>query len=577
MGVYEQFSILTDWLSTDLIATPPTLSDQNTLNISLLSGEYAVAVVPTTNISLFPTTKLTLTGPVESYDEVKITAEQSGNVIDDVDSTDGKDETTLNTVVKSVNGLVLADNLTETLPNTTTAAAKISGLYGDLYISADGSYVYILDSARTGKEQLGLAQEIFTYRLVDTVTGEWSTANLSFNLDSVYAVNDVNDAGHVVSNVVIDNKDFMTSITNAGASGSAGNYSYTAPTFNFTIANDKVGENLKLNIAGKYASITSQAGTYTLTYSLKKDGVEILGAVDKEFTDTADFVLSESLTNLTSGNYSLDVSITKAVTTGAIRNADFDVSISLKGKEIDLDNFTNTLKTIDGEILVDDILGNTGNTYFEIKGKFDVNPHILYQSANLGEASRIIQGEHGVLTIRKDGSYDYTPNGTTYGQDTFEYTLYSPVGNSSDATLTINVAKDFTGSSFNDIVKGGTVGIDTYFMGTGADTVVFSMLVGAETDDTGGNGHDTWTDFSLTEGDRIDVNALLQDGLSKLATDSNYVGNYIKVNTSGNDTVIRIDRDGSATDSTYTETELLTLKNVNTTLQELLDNNQLLF
>ena len=239
--------------------------------------------------------------------------------------------------------------------------------------------------------------------------------------------------------------------------------------------------------------------------------------------------------------------------------------ITAIGEEIHFSNLELT-----NNVLENDISENT-STVIQING-VDV----------IAGVPTIVQGQYGSLSIESNGTFTYISNGlkeSSGKSETFTYTISDGI-RTDDANLIINI-KDIVAPDapiINPVNGEDTItGIDTYFMGTGADTVVFSMLVGAETDDTGGNGHDTWTDFSLTEGDRIDVNALLQDGLSKLATDSNYVGNYIKVNTSGNDTVIRIDRDGSATDSTYTETELLTLKNVNTTLQELLDNNQLLF
>lgn len=100
--------------------------------------------------------------------------------------------------------------------------------------------------------------------------------------------------------------------------------------------------------------------------------------------------------------------------------------------------------------------------------------------------------------------------------------------------------------------------------------MIFNLL--DNTDETGGNGHDTWTDFSKADGDKIDITELL----SGQSVSSSTISDYIKVTSNGTDTVISIDRDGSS-GTTYESTELLTLKNTDTTLEELLQNNQLLF
>nr|WP_169050473.1 type I secretion C-terminal target domain-containing protein [Brenneria salicis]NMN92595.1 putative secreted protein (type I secretion substrate) [Brenneria salicis ATCC 15712 = DSM 30166]RBP59046.1 putative secreted protein (type I secretion substrate) [Brenneria salicis ATCC 15712 = DSM 30166]RLM29670.1 hypothetical protein BHG07_14860 [Brenneria salicis ATCC 15712 = DSM 30166] len=87
------------------------------------------------------------------------------------------------------------------------------------------------------------------------------------------------------------------------------------------------------------------------------------------------------------------------------------------------------------------------------------------------------------------------------------------------------------------------------------------------TDATGGNGSDIWTDFSLTDGDQIDVSRLVQGW----SADSGNLGDWISVETVGGNTVIAIDRDGQ--DAAFSATELVTLQAVQVTLDELLENN----
>ncbi|WP_354667313.1 type I secretion C-terminal target domain-containing protein [Acinetobacter johnsonii] len=135
------------------------------------------------------------------------------------------------------------------------------------------------------------------------------------------------------------------------------------------------------------------------------------------------------------------------------------------------------------------------------------------------------------------------------------------------------------GGAGNDLLIGGS-GNDTLTGGTGNDTALYELL--DNLDAKGGNGTDTWTDFTVGAGaDKIDVSALL-DG-HQTATN---IGNYISVTTDVNGhAVIAIDRDGSGTNFTV-KSDLLVLENITASslgataedqLQTLLNNNQIIF
>ncbi|SCC72960.1 beta strand repeat-containing protein, partial [Acinetobacter albensis] len=135
------------------------------------------------------------------------------------------------------------------------------------------------------------------------------------------------------------------------------------------------------------------------------------------------------------------------------------------------------------------------------------------------------------------------------------------------------------GGAGHDLLIGGS-GNDTLTGGLGNDTALYELL--DNLDATGGNGTDTWTDFTVGSGaDKIDVSALL-DGL-QTATN---IGSYISVKTNADgDAVITIDRDGAGTEFA-TKSDLLILTGVDaislggtpeSQLQALLDNNQIIF
>ena len=120
------------------------------------------------------------------------------------------------------------------------------------------------------------------------------------------------------------------------------------------------------------------------------------------------------------------------------------------------------------------------------------------------------------------------------------------------------MAPQFISSEHNDAITGTAYG----------DTLIYHLL--NANDATGGNGTaDTWTNFSLAQGDKIDIGDLLVGWNGQNAT----LGNYLTVTTSGNNTVIAIDRDG--TGNTYHSTNLITLENVHTTLDELVQQNHI--
>ncbi|WP_180102598.1 type I secretion C-terminal target domain-containing protein [Acinetobacter sp. YH12126] len=115
------------------------------------------------------------------------------------------------------------------------------------------------------------------------------------------------------------------------------------------------------------------------------------------------------------------------------------------------------------------------------------------------------------------------------------------------------------------------VGNDQFTTKAGIDTVIYKVL--DQADATGGNGHDTWNDFNASEGDKVNIKALLQGQNVNQSNIDQFVS--VKADGKGN-TVISIDRDGTGS-KFGDKVELLTLKNTDVTLQDLIDHNQLLY
>ncbi|ANF83306.1 hypothetical protein A3K93_13790 (plasmid) [Acinetobacter sp. NCu2D-2] len=139
------------------------------------------------------------------------------------------------------------------------------------------------------------------------------------------------------------------------------------------------------------------------------------------------------------------------------------------------------------------------------------------------------------------------------------------VGNDLDNVIIGNIANNrLEGREGNDIFIGGL----------GSDTVIYNVLNNSA--DDGGIGQDTWKDFHVGD-TRIDSNAdviNLSGFLKGYDSSLGKLDDFLDVVLQGQDTMIRIDRDGIAgTDHAFTD--LLVLENTQTTLDELLRNHQI--
>ncbi|WP_436898956.1 type I secretion C-terminal target domain-containing protein, partial [Acinetobacter gyllenbergii] len=118
-------------------------------------------------------------------------------------------------------------------------------------------------------------------------------------------------------------------------------------------------------------------------------------------------------------------------------------------------------------------------------------------------------------------------------------------GGSGDDTL--------NGGGGDDTLSGDS-GNDKLYGGAGADTAIFKLLQGFESDGTGGNGVDTWQDFNVSQGDKIDISELLIGDVDKGNLDQ-----YLFFEKTNSTVTISLDRDGQGGD--YEPSKLLILNN----------------
>ncbi|WP_440599707.1 BapA/Bap/LapF family large adhesin [Acinetobacter soli] len=508
------------------------------------------------------TTENTAANPVVSG----ITSKE-GNVITDNDQANGQDQVTSQTKVTAVNGQTVAAD-----GSTTT----VIGEHGTLTIKADGSYKY----TPTSNVNVIGKTDVFTYTITDTTSGKSDTAKLivqiGTNSDLDLTWNPNNPEADATSVVATNNEDTVgigATNTETTVTGPSINQSWlvglggsqTVASQTITIAQGNLGA---IEIGLSTSSLASLGGAASVIFQK---------LVNNTWT-TVDIISANSLVDLIglfpngngkvyddleAGEYRYVLNYNRGV--GLAGN----VSVSSEVTSTDLDAYTVTSReTVKGNILTEDTGAGVDKVASQYTDIAISNNGSTYSTVT--STGTTIQGAHGTLVIKSDGSYTYTPNTTLTGggEDQFTYKLIAPNGDESTATLKFNAGFVYNTSAGADIIT-SSAGDDTFTTNAGADKVIFNLL--NNTDATGGNGHDTWTDFSKAQGDKVDISALLT---GQSVTASN-IANYVTVTKDGADTVISIDRDGTGT--TYQSTELLTLKNVNTTLDELLQNNHLIY
>ena len=129
--------------------------------------------------------------------------------------------------------------------------------------------------------------------------------------------------------------------------------------------------------------------------------------------------------------------------------------------------------------------------------------------------------------------------------DVFEYTLADADGDTSVATLTLqgDTPKTIVGSDGDDIIAGGGDS-DTLYGGAGADTFLYESIT---------EGVDTIQDFDASEGDVLDVSALLQ-GFDVL---QDSINDFVFATEAAGDTTIAVDPNGSGNVANATQIAVL--------------------
>ncbi|MFE8148466.1 Ig-like domain-containing protein [Brenneria goodwinii] len=535
---YDQYRVVESWLTVLLVG-----GSSDALTLTLPSGQYLFLLDTAYGISALTGYTLNIQQD-HVYTVETVSAGTSGNVMEDDTAPEGS-------VISSVNGTAIAADGT----------TSIVGEYGVLTIDVQGNYTYTLN-AGVGADGI-TAPDSFVYT-VTAPDGESDSGTLNINLASS-ALAALDDSVTLSATAAQEETGYSDS--------DAGSVTWSSALFSTTTGSASGTVTVADNIVLKDASIT-----FNVNSSLSLSSLSISWALlNSDGTELTSGTLSGGSATVSLGGLELntgDYTLNFTGSIGPLSIGNISVNASVTGTSVLLDNFQTDTATVEGNIFdgsgseesASDQLVSVATTLSitDVNGAVTtLNPYVTSDSV------ATVQGKYGVLTLHIDGEYSYTLNSDVAltaitEKETFNYTLTAPHGETASAVLTIDLALQLNGTSHSDIAT-SSVYDDTLSLGSGADTLIFNLL--DSTDAAGGNGSDTWTDFSLTDSDRIDISQLLQgwDGSASSASD------WISVETVNGNTVISIDRDGQ--DAAFTSTELVTLQSVQVTLDELLENN----
>ncbi|MCV6668142.1 Ig-like domain-containing protein [Salmonella enterica subsp. enterica serovar Typhimurium] len=530
---YEQFRVQKGWINTLLLA-----GQSQPLTLTLPGGEYLFVLNTASGISVLTGYTLAISQD-HTYAVDSITANTTGNVLtNDVVPTDA--------LLTEVNGVAIA----------ATGTTEVNGLYGSLIIDARGNYTYTLKNG-VGADSIK-TPDSFIYT-VKAPNGDTDTASLNITptARALDAINDVSDTLSVAT--LQDTAAWLDSSVGSASWGLLGKSGSGSGTFDVATGTVLKGASLIFDV-----STLITLGNLNISWAIQENGTVIRNGtvpVANITLGSATVTVNLSGLELDAGTYTLNFTGTNTLAGAAT------ITPRVIGTTVDLDNFeTSGTHTVLGNIFDgSDAAGamdqlNTVNTRLSISG-YNGSAATLDAAANTTSAT--IQGHYGTLQINLDGAYTYTLNNgvamsSITSKEVFTYQLDDKMGHTDSATLTIDMAPQIVSTNQNDVLIGSAYG----------DTLIYHLLNGA--DATGGNGVDRWQNFSTAQGDKIDIHELLTGWDHQAAT----LGNFVQVHTSGANTVISVDRDG--TGSAFKSTDLVTLENVQLTLNDLLQNNHLI-
>ncbi|MEP5566377.1 MAG: retention module-containing protein, partial [Halioglobus sp.] len=388
-----------------------------TIEVTDTDGDSASAVRSASIIDDSPTAQSDANViPAEEYGPV------GGNVV--ANDTLGADGAEVVGVASGDTGEALDD------PGT---LGTIAGLYGDLELSADGTYTYT-----RSEDAPGDVEDVFTYTIKDA-DGDLSSTTLTISIGDAPVTLDLpveGEDGTAVDESGLPARDVGDGPEPEGSDAAspsettAGTFFYTAPDGPAVVTIDGT-------------AVTSAGQTFAGTVGTLTIISVNAGAIEYSYT----------LADNTAGDASSD-SFAVSVTDQDGDNASDTLTIVIGDDVATAEDDSNSLAAgeygpVGGNVVANDTEGADGATVTGVAGT----------AATVADGfAYAIQGDYGVLQMKADGTYQYTRDEDAEGgvEDKFTYTLTDGDTDADTAVLTITISDSDVTIDAPDAEEAGT-------------------------------------------------------------------------------------------------------------------------
>ena len=548
-------------------------SEANGLQVKSLDlGNYKVVAEDTTLFGIFSGNKLSVTQNTTTTSgdlEVIKANSVSGNLMVDDVVPNGT------TLTKLVSDTGVSVNVSAT--GTTTLVGK----YGSMLINADGSYTYTPNKdvkvvgqvdtftyTITDKNGNASSAKVYVQIGTDEVNIKWDPTDpskpgtmLQLNHDSDFVVSSVSQSTAVttvnVDSGLLSAQSYKIASINSNTF-TVGNTGETSIKVDFKSAMGCYSDPSKTTFNWQLQKYNAQTGEWVSVSGVS--GSKSYGFVGSVSSGATVFEQTVKVTD--AGQYRVNFQTSGGLYSSSFLAQTFDTNVTVQTTSPDKWNVDNS-GVATGNIFTGEGVDTSDKDSLGFGKKLSVSTDGGFTFKDVSTTGLTLAGKYGSLVMKTDGSYVYTQAKGAAGSEDFVYKVTTGNGETQTAHLEINSEYNVKGSAGNDVFTADQI-FHVLEMGAGADTVKFTSL---NTIDQG----DYWTDFSKSQGDKIDVSTLLSN---KNVTAAN-IGEYVTVEQKGTDTVIKIDLDAKGTQ--YEAKELVVFQNTNATLDDLLKGNHLVF
>ncbi|MDG4874255.1 DUF5801 repeats-in-toxin domain-containing protein, partial [Mesorhizobium sp. WSM4935] len=330
----------------------------------------------------------------------------------------------------------------------TDAGVSIAGQYGTLLLHSDGSYTYTRAANTPGG-----VDDVFHYTLTDG-DGDQSSTTLTINIgNEPPKLGDIPAAG--ADGAVVNEAGLASGTLHDGSNATSGTIGFTSQD---GVNSVSLGGHALSSDSGNPTTFTDPTTGGTVSAWYEYNSATGAGTIHYSYELTTDYhsATGGDGTN-TEATPSFEIVVTDQDGQPASGNLVINVIDDVPAAKADTDA-AQSGETVTGNVETGTSTHGTGAA--DTAGA-DGIASITWTGAVTNNGVTTVTGAHGVLTVYANGDYSYqaTPN-TPTGTDVFNYTITDGDGDTSPATLTIEV----TGSQPRVVAEVAAVneaGIDT--------------------------------------------------------------------------------------------------------------------